>query len=139
MVERNHIKKSQNEHELQIAEYTIQLKQRILEIPIKDQKIFDDISKNSKNDLFKSILNADNGLLVQSKIVQLYLKFRDNQRFYDIPWLFYDTLCSLKNFINLKKSTKLSRILYRSQPYTIPIDLVKAFSTTKIINLIESD
>ena len=136
MVEKNAIKKSIRKYEIEQVKLAIKLKQSILKIPITNQKMFDQFYEK---DLFRNILNADNGLVVQSKIVQLYLAFRDDSRFYDIPWLFYDILSSLKNFTNLKKSVKLSSILYCTQPYTIPLDLVKAFSTAKIIKLIESD
>ena len=131
------IKKATKKYEKEQAKLTIELKSRILQVPISDQDMLDKLYENS-NDLVKSMLDADNGVLVQSKIVKLYLALRDDPKYYDVPWLFYDVLSTLKNFINLKKNPS-SSILHCTQPYTIPFDLVKAFSTAKIIKLIESD
>jgi hypothetical protein len=136
MVEKNMIKKATKKYEKEQAKLTIELKSRILQVPVSDQDMLDKLYENC-NDLVRSMLDADNGVLVQSKIVQLYLALRNDPKYYDIPWLFYDVLSTLKNFINLKKNPS-SSILYCTQPYTIPIDLVKAFSSAKIIKLTET-
>ncbi|RNA01896.1 putative RNA-dependent RNA polymerase 1 [Brachionus plicatilis] len=70
------------------------------------------------------------GYHFRSRVVTLYLDLKDEE----IPWMFYDILCYLKNYCNNKICHKVSLALPDLTPFSLATECTNVFSATKLSN-----
>lgn len=92
--------------------------------------------KYSENDLtdenFKNSVYCLDGYYFRSRLVSLYLDLKDEEVNYQIPWMFYDVLCYLKNYCNDNKSQKNFISLGDLTPFSIASEYINVFSNKKL-------
>lgn len=126
MLEKQLEKKVCSEKEITKALYCSEFRNFVLNISYFDQDISD------KN-LIKSVYSLD-GIYFRSRVVGLYEEFKNDEHKYQIPWMFYDVLCYMKNFCNDKLSEKASNVLPNLIPFSLSAENTAIFSTNKLNN-----
>ena len=85
----------------------------------------------SDENLKKSVKSLD-GIYFKSRVVSLYEVYRNDEINYQIPWMFYDVLCYLKNLCNDKLSEKVSNVIPNMIPFNLCAENTTIFSTSKL-------
>lgn len=119
-VERVEMNRHSKELERLKANMVLQMKNHIIDLPY-DQTINDD--------LFTSKLKSSSiNIFLNTRIVRLYHLLRDTPKYNQIPWLFYDLLCFLK------QSVQHSQNQTNLVPICVPNEWINCFSSEKLKN-----
>lgn len=119
--ERAEIKRHSKELEQLKSEMVTRMRKYIIDLPY-DTNADDDPS-------IRKIKKSSMNMYLNTRIVRLYDMLRSTPKYYQIPWLFYDVLCYLKQSVQLFKSGT------NSIPIAIPNEWLNCFSAEKLKNL----
>ncbi|RMZ97419.1 putative RNA-dependent RNA polymerase 1 [Brachionus plicatilis] len=127
MYERQESKNYCSEKDKQKAEFANEFRDFVVNLKYFREEIND---KNMKKSVY-----SFNGLYFRSRVVNLYKTFKNEEKFkYQIPWMFYDVLCLMKNFCNDNLSPKVSQVFPTMIPFSMSADSTNIFSTKKLSN-----
>ena len=94
--------------------------------------------KYSEKDLtdenYKNSVYCLDGFYFRSRLVSLYLDLKNEKVNYQIPWMFYDVLCYLKNYCNDNQSCKAFIALGDLTPFSMPSEYINSFSAKRLSN-----
>ena len=124
MYERQTRENSSSKKEIEKVELIEEFRNFVINLKYSSEEIFEE-------NLRQSVFCLD-GFYFRSRLVSLYLDLKDENVFYQIPWMFYDVLCYLKNFCNDKRSKRTLSSLPSLVPFTIAAECTSVLSTKKL-------
>lgn len=130
-VERNEVNRRSKETERAKNELVAQFKQRIIRLPYnldtdnEDERIVGKLKLSSLN------------IFLNTRVVRLYETLRATPKYYQIPWIFYDVMCFLKQQVAQQRINTNNNSLNTSNmiPVCVPTSWMNAFSIEKLKNL----
>lgn len=98
-------------------------KQYIIDLP------YDLYGDGDEDTIVRKIKGSCVNIYLNTRVVRLYEMLRSTPKYYQIPWLFYDLLCFLK------QSVQLNNQQTNSIPVCVSNDWMNCFSAEKLKNL----
>lgn len=119
--ERSEINRHSKELEQLKSDMVSQMKNYISDLPYD--------SNDDDCPIIYKLKKAKINIFLNTRIVRLYYLLRNTPKYYQIPWLFYDLLCFLKQSVQMLKKNS------SSIPTCIPNECMNCFSAEKLKNL----